>query len=194
MAQHEYMLVMTANIGLALMLLLYLLHGVWLICRSRSATGMAALLAAYFIAAILVKLTLPSLKLWALYLPLMHFYAVIGIASALWALSSSRWTCHRRHNPAEGHKLEAYYHAHLAVHSGILLASLKKPEILAAYLLLPSLMVLLIYAAYRVLLAEAKHSGQTHWSIFVLLAITSPILLNLAHQLLVPLSYMLGRP
>ncbi|RQW29842.1 hypothetical protein EHS17_00910 [Rhodobacteraceae bacterium CH30] len=186
--------VTAANIGLALMLLLYLLHGLWLICRSRSATGMAALLAAYFIAAILTKLTLPSLKLWALYLPLAYFYAVTGIASALWSLSSVRWTSKGLYYPEKSRKLGAYYNAHLAVHSGILLASLKAPEILTAYLLLPSLMVLLIYAAYRVLLAEAKHDGQTHWSIFVLLAITSPILLNLARQLLAPLSYMLGQP
>lgn len=194
MAQHEYMLVMAANIGIALMLLLYLLHGVWLICCSRSATGMAALLAAYFIAAILVKLALPSLKLWALYLPLMHFYAVIGIASALWALSSARWARKGLCYPEKSRKLGAYYSAHLAVHSGVFLTALDTPDILAAYLLLPSLMVLLIYAAYRVLLAEAEHSGQNHWSILLLLAIISPVLLNLARQLLAPLSYMLGQP
>lgn len=184
---------MTATIGgwaLILLLTAYLLHILWRQIAARSPVAIAAFVAGYFLLAAMIRLAEPYQVLRPIWLPLVYSYAWLAITAAIWLPASASASRGGLCFPGESPRITALLASQLTLGLGCLLTS---PVLdwrpMAAYIMLPPMIVVISYLLYHLFLLVLLHSKQYRLSWTLLLASTllSPLLCSLLGGWLAPI-------
>lgn len=170
-------------------LALYVLHALWRLIASDSLPAVLAFIGAYFICAILFRLTLPTLAVVPVWLPFLYPYAWTGIAALLLAcgtLEVGRAGIRLQGVPP---LMTAYALSQLCLHLGLVtLSTVLADRPLQAYAMLPPLVAAGGYLLYRLCLwFSQQQQGWLSWPGVIMTAVAAPLLLGWAAELLVPL-------
>ncbi|AAQ60201.1 hypothetical protein [Chromobacterium violaceum] len=168
------------GILLLLVLILFSLHIVWRLVRSRDGTAVACFLAAYLILAALLDHHPEPVSIEPLALPLFYPYAWLGIAAAMWAAVHMRVGRRAWRFPGRDVRLAALCASQLALHIGVLaLSPWLEWRPLAAYVLVSPLVAVVSYIAYRLQLMEMRRRAEceTSWAFWGGLCLILPVAL-----------------
>ena len=187
---------MTATLGgwiLILLLTAYLLHILWRQIAARSPVALAAFVAAYFLLAAMIRLAEPYHPLRPVWLPLVYSYAWLAVAAAIWLPATARASRSGLHFPGEPPRITALLLSQLTLGLGCLLTSpFMDWRPLAAYIMLPPMIVVISYLLYRLfllLLLRSKQDGLS-WAVVLASTLLSPLGCSLLGGWLAP--FLLG--
>jgi hypothetical protein len=172
---------MTATIGgwaLILLLTAYLLHILWRHIAARSPVAMASLIAAYFLLAAFFRLSEPYTPLRPVWLPFVYSYAWLAVSAAIWLPASACLSRRGLTFPAETPRISALLVSQLTLGLGCLLTSpILDWRPLAAYVMLPPMMVVISYLLYRLFLFLLRRNkeGVLRWNILLACMLLSPL-------------------
>ncbi|BBF85428.1 hypothetical protein DLM_1812 [Aquitalea magnusonii] len=187
---------MTATIGgwtIILLLAAYLLHILWRQIAARSPVAIAAFVAGYFLLATTIRLTEPYHLLRPIWLPFVYSYIWLAISAAIWlpaAVSAGR---RGLSFPAESPRITALLISQLTLGLGCLLTSpFLQWRPMAAYIMMPPMIVIISYLLYRLFLLallRSKWAGLS-WGMLLLSTLLSPLACSVLGGWLAP--YLLG--
>ena len=184
---------MTATLGgwlLILLLLAYLLHILWRQIAARSPVAIASFIAAYFVLAAFFRLSEPYTPLRPVWLPFVYSYAWLAVSAAIWLPASASLSRRGVAFPADTPHIAALLVSQLTLSLGCLLTSpILDWRPLAAYVMLPPMMVVISYLLYRLFLALLLRNkqGVLGWNILLACMLLSPLLCSLLGGWLAPL-------
>jgi|GEM_PF-3553198 len=172
---------MTATpVGWALICLLiaYYLHILWRQISARSPVATTAFVAAYFILASLLRLNDPSQLLRPVWLPFIYGYAWLALSAAIWMPVTARCSRCGVEFPGESRQIAALLSSQLVLNAGILLSSpLLDWRPMAAYIMLPPVMVVFSYGLYRLFAwrMQKKPGHVLSWRFLLTMLLLSPL-------------------
>ena len=187
------MMLTAAGWGLLAVLLSFFLLILWRLIAARSGVAIACFVAAYFILAGLFRLADPQTLLRPIWLPFVYIYSWLAIATVLWAAATMRVTRRALSFPGQPPLLSALFSSQLALHLGVVALS---PWLgwrpLAAYAMLPPVVVVVSYGCYRLFayVVGKLGSATVPWPILGGAVLLAPFALMALGKWLVP--YLLG--
>ena len=128
----------------------YLLHVYWRLIAGRSGVAVASFVAGYFVLSFMFRHSDPIQPLRPIWLPFVFGYVWVSIAAAFWVLGVGRISRQGLHFTGEEPRLAALFSSQLTLTAGTaLLSPWLEWRPLAAYVMLPPLVVVLSYIFYR---------------------------------------------
>ncbi|MBV8679878.1 MAG: hypothetical protein JO338_05440 [Aquitalea sp.] len=187
---------MTATLGgwvLILLLVAYYLHILWRQIAGRSPVAIASFIAGYFMLATLFRQSDPYQVLRPIWLPFIYCYAWLACSALLWLPASARLSRRGLSFPEEPPHITALLVSQLMLSIGTLLTSpLLDWRPMAAYVMLPPVMVVISYLLYRLFAfrLQARREQPLSWSLLLASMVLSPLCSMLLGGWLAP--YLLG--
>lgn len=187
---------MTATLGgwiLILLLVSYYLHILWRQIAARSPVAIAAFVAGYFMLATLFRHAEPYPLLRPIWLPFIYCYVWLAFSAAIWLLATAKISRRGLSFPGEPPLISALLSSQLTLSLGTLLLSpLLEWRPMAAYVMLPPVIVVISYLLYRLFAILLRHNGDNRlsWAVLLTSTLLSPLLSMLLGAWVAP--YLLG--